>query len=74
MDKEKIKEQAKKIMDDFVKALDKVEAIKEEFGVRREVNTREKTKCGCDPEFKERFFKNAPKVEDDFLMMEKKKW
>ena len=74
MDKEKIQKQAKKIMDDFIQALDKVKEIKEEFGVRRDVNTRERTPCGCDPAFPKRFFKNAPKVQDDCLVMEKKKW
>ncbi|MBW2995070.1 Asp-tRNA(Asn) amidotransferase GatCAB subunit C [Candidatus Woesearchaeota archaeon] len=75
IDREQIKKQAKKIMDEFVSALEKAEQVKEEFGVRRKDVTRVPGKDkykGSD--FKEKVLKNAPKTEDDFIIAEKKKW
>ncbi len=74
MDEEKIKNQAKKIMDEFISALDKVPKIKEDFGVERKQFTRKAEKCDYGPEFKKRMLKNAPKVKDDQIQMEKKSW
>jgi len=74
IDKEKIKKQAKNIMDNFIKALGKAEGIKEEFGSERKASTRKKIKKDKDPDFRKRMFKNAPKKRDDFLVMEKKNW
>ncbi|MBW3011643.1 Asp-tRNA(Asn) amidotransferase GatCAB subunit C [Candidatus Woesearchaeota archaeon] len=75
VDREKIKEQAKKLMDEFVSALEKAEDIKEEFGVQRKDVMR---KPGKDKyktsDFGERMLNNAPKTEDRQLVMEKKKW
>ena len=75
IDREKIKEQAKKIMDEFVSALEKAEQVKEEFGIiRKEIirTPREDKYKGSD--FKQRILKNAPKVEDEQIVAEKKKW
>lgn len=74
IDKEKIKKQAKHIMDNFIKALDKAKGIKEQFGSERKDSTRAKVKKHKDPDFRERMFNNAPKKRDDFLVMEKKSW
>ena len=74
MDEEKIKKQAKKIMDEFISALNKVPEIKEEFGQERKQFTRESAKSEYGKEFKERMLKNAPKVKDGQLVMEKKRW
>lgn len=74
LDKEKIEKQAKKIMDDFISALDKVQEIKQEFGQEREEQLRKPEKPEESKEFRERIFKNAPKVKDDCLVMEKKSW
>lgn len=75
VDKEKVKEQAKKLMDEFVSALENAEEIKEDFGVDRKdvmrVPGKDKYK-GSD--FKERMLKNAPKVEDEQIVAERKKW
>jgi len=70
---EKILSEAKKIMDEFVKALSKVK-VKEKFGVERSKQTRDLSDNKCDPTFKKRMLANAPKVKDDYLVMEKKKW
>ncbi len=74
MDEEKIKKQAKNIMDEFISALNKVPRIKEKFGQERNQFIRKAEKCEYGPEFKERMLKNAPKVKDDQLVMEKKSW
>ena len=71
---EQIKKEAKEILDRFSKTLGKVKIkekkIKEEFGGMRE----EGEGLDCDPEFRERFFRNVPEKEGDFLIAEKKKW
>jgi hypothetical protein len=74
MDEEKIRKEAKQIMDDFMSALDKVEEVKEEFGTKRAVSKRKPSKSRYGVEFKERMLKNAPKVEDSCIVAEKKKW
>ena len=66
--------QAKKIMDEFMKALDKV-IMTEKFGVVREQQVRESNLPAPDStEFRKRIFRNAPKIKDDCFVMEKKKW
>jgi Asp-tRNA(Asn)/Glu-tRNA(Gln) amidotransferase C subunit len=71
---EEILAQAKRIMDEFVSALDKVK-IKESFGVKRDNQTRVPEKeCPDSSEFRKRIFKNAPKIKDDYFIMEKKEW
>ena len=74
MKEEEILKQAKKIMDEFVAALDKVK-VSDKFGVHREEQVRIASKdCEDSTEFRKRIFKNAPKVKDDFFVMEKKHW
>ena len=75
MDKEAIRKQAKKIMDDFVSALDKAKEIEEKFGAERSEQMRDASgKCYDSSKFRKRMFRNAPKVKDDCLIMEKKSW
>ena len=77
LDQEKIAQQAKKIMDEFMAALDKLEA-KEESGIsaglEREDFVREGKQRKPSGEFKERVLKNAPRKKGDFLLAEKKHW
>jgi Asp-tRNA(Asn)/Glu-tRNA(Gln) amidotransferase C subunit len=72
MNKEKIAEQAKKIMDDFSKALESVDS-KEDFGISRLHQLRD-SKEESFQGFRERMFKNAKKKNDDFIIAEKKGW
>ncbi len=74
MEQIKIQEQAKRIMDDFISALSKVGELKEELGVRRKKNLREKVNIAGDKDFSERMLKNAPKTKDRFILAEKKTW
>jgi Asp-tRNA(Asn)/Glu-tRNA(Gln) amidotransferase C subunit len=73
IDEEKIKRQAKEIMDDFVRSLDKIGGIKEAFGAERKVSVRTPKKSEFS-DFKERALKNAPKRKGNYFVMEKKNW
>lgn len=74
LDEEKIKRQAKAIMDEFVKALDKVGDLSGEIGLEREETTRQGSAEKRDGSFKERMLKNAPRKEDGQILAEKKSW
>ncbi len=74
MNEDKIKKQAKKIMDEFISALKKVPEIKEEFGQERKQFSRKSDKNEYGKEFKERMLKNAPKTKDNQIVAEKKRW
>lgn len=74
MDEEKIKWQAKLIMDEFVNALGKVGEISGEAGIEREQATRTAKKGKPDNDFKERMLKNAPRKEGNHLVAERKSW
>lgn len=73
MNKEKIEKEAKQIMDDFIKALNKIEESPKTFGAEREQSRRKPEKKEKD-DFRERMLKNAPRKKDDFVLMEKKSW
>mgnify|MGYP003978735359 FL=1 len=70
--KKGIKE-AKKIIDDFMRELDKIK-FKGDFFVRRDNNVREECEVNNEKGFRERFLDNAPKIKNGFVMAEKKKW
>ncbi|MCK4669599.1 MAG: hypothetical protein KAT43_00225 [Nanoarchaeota archaeon] len=76
LDPEKIRKQAKKIMDEFISALDKCpEAKKLSYGARRDKNQRKAGKSRYEKtDFQEKILDNAPKVDDDQIVAEKKKW
>jgi len=74
-EKEKIKKEAKAILDNFSKALAKVEKQKtKDVFVERKKQTRKEKKAVCDPSFRELFFKNAPEKEGDWIKAEKGAW
>ena len=76
VDKEKIKKEAKQILDKFASALAKVDSEKIEFGVERDEFEREEGHGeGCeDKDFKKNFLKNAPEHDDDFILTERGSW
>jgi len=74
VDQERIRQQAKRIMDDFMLALDKVRDIDERFGIERSEEVRIPKAQKKNPEFRELMLRNAPKVKDDCILAEKKKW
>lgn len=73
MDRDKIRQQAKDIMDEFARALEGLE-LEEDLGIERSEQTRVPNAWEPDEEFRERFLKNAPKTKDGYLAAEKKKW
>ena len=74
LNEEKIKRQAKAIMDEFVKALDKTGEISGDVGIERAEMAREARQSRPDKEFRERFLKNAPKKTEGYIVAEKKSW
>ena len=71
---ERIKKQAKSIMDDFIKALDKVGEISGEVWIERDEMTRAAKHNKPDSDFRKRMLKNAPKKDDNHIIAEKKSW
>ena len=71
---EKIKKQAKAIMDEFVKALDKVGGISGDVGLERGQTTREAKQAKADKGFRERMLKNAPNKDSGHIIAERKSW
>ena len=74
MDEEKIRRQAKALMDEFMAALEAAEEVKESVGIEREDSTRKAEKCELTQGFPERMFRNAPLKKDKYVVVEKKKW
>ena len=69
----KIQKEAKVILDKFSKALSGVKAV--ESDVVREVDRREEKEGeGCDSDFRDVMFENAPSKTKDFIIAEKKSW
>ena len=72
---EKIKEEARKLLEKFSRALEGVKADKEEWNVERESDRRrEKEGKKCDNDFRKILFENAPQKDSDFIIAEKKTW
>lgn len=73
-EKEDIKRQAKKILDDFSKQLSEVKREVGEPMIEREKGEREEAGVRCDEIDKKIMFENAPQKNRDFIIGEKKKW
>jgi Asp-tRNA(Asn)/Glu-tRNA(Gln) amidotransferase C subunit len=75
-EQEDIAGQAKKIMDDFIKELEKLPELKE-FGVEREHFSRKPKKENYSEKnqnFRESMLDNSPKIKDGCILAEKKSW
>lgn len=78
MDRKKVEEEARKILEKFAKALEKVEKEKvdenniEFCNVREKFEREEKESEKCD--FKISLLENAPKKNKDFVLAEKGAW
>jgi len=74
MDKDKIKQEAKEIMDNFMGALSGIE-VEEEFELKRDKTFRdEKNPNELDLEFKNRFLSNAKSTSGDAILANKGDW
>ena len=73
LDADKIRRDAKKILDKFGETLERVpETVK-----KQELSDSFRVEGGgseSDPGFRERFFANAPKTDEDCIIAEKAKW
>lgn len=74
MDQERIRKQAKALMDEFMAALESAEEVKEEVGIEREESTRKAGKSELTEGFPEKMLGNAPSKKDAYIVAEKKKW
>ena len=74
LDEEKIRKQAKAIMDEFIKALGKAGDISGEVGIEREEQTRTAKAAKQDSGFGERMLGNAPKKDSSRIIAEKRSW
>lgn len=74
-DQEKIRKEAKAILDKFSDALEKAgEETKDFRGVQRDIQLRDEKKTETDKNFRKRFFSNAPAKDGDFILAEKGAW
>jgi Asp-tRNA(Asn)/Glu-tRNA(Gln) amidotransferase C subunit len=74
-EQEKIKKEAKAIMDNFGKALEKVEAeVSGDSSVKRKLQTRKETRAHSKKEFRDIFFENAHSKSQDYIKAERGKW
>ncbi|MBI2143359.1 hypothetical protein HYU20_03385 [Candidatus Woesearchaeota archaeon] len=74
IDRERIRKQAKAVMDEFVKALDKIGVVSGEVGIERDEQTRAAKATKQDSIFRERMLGNAPKKDGSHIIAEKKSW
>ena len=73
MNTKEIREQAKKIIDNFADALKGIK-VDEEFVERPEDRREESETEETDPDFREALFKNAPDKDKDCIVAEKGEW
>ena len=75
-EKEEIRENAKKLLDEFSQKLSKIEGIEEHFksSVSENGQREEGDPWKTDPMFRDLIFLNAPFVEDEFIVAEKGAW
>ena len=74
-EKEKIRKEAKAIMDNFSKKLSKVDGKISESFIERDVSERQDGNGSeCDEDFRRRVLENAPNKNSDFIIGEKKSW
>ena len=74
LNKESIKEEAKKIMDNFMDSMGDIE-VEEEYNMTREKCFREDGEgADIDEDFRQRFLSNAPKVSNESILANKGDW
>ena len=73
-EREKIRLQAKVILNNFAKALDKVKVSGEKIKKPQEGYRNEGSGEKVDSSFREIMFANAPEKKGDYIIAEKKKW
>ena len=72
--KEQIRQEAKRILDEFALSLEKVSTKKEKIKKATGGYRKEGPGQKIDPEFRRNIFNNAQNKEGDYIIAEKKKW
>src|SRR3989338_9751579 len=72
--RQRLGNQAKTIMDEFAKALERVENATGEAGIERDEFARKGKALKSDGEFQKRMLKNAPRKEGGHIVAERKSW
>lgn len=73
-EKEEIRKQAKKIVDDFSRQLDSVKGKVSESMIEQGEGQRKEGEIKCNEIDRKIMFENAPETKGDFIVGEKKKW
>lgn len=74
VDAEKVKQEAKGVMDSFMNSLGDIE-LEDEFELLRDECFREEMQGDeNDSDFKQRFLNNAPKVQNDAIVANRGNW
>ncbi len=74
LDENKIKQEAKEILDKFARALAKI-SVEKDFFVERKHNRRKEGQGeNSDADFKKIFFENAPSMKNKCIQAERGKW
>ncbi len=74
LDENKIKQEAREILDKFAKALEKVKEEPDFYVNRAEFEREEKSEVCKDKGFKQKLLENAGKKDNDFVIAEKGSW
>lgn len=74
IDSNEIEKQAKEILSKFAKSLEKIDKDVEETYVDREDFERKEREGEICENFKRKLLDNAPKKDDDFILVEKGSW
>lgn len=74
VEKENIRKEAKNLLDEFEKTLKKTKIVEKEFEKNIGGFREEKGYFSDVKDFRELIFKNAPKVNKNFIVAEKKQW
>jgi len=73
-EKEEIRKEAKKILDDFSGKLSKVGKNISDFNIERDEFERKEGEGSCEKIDRKIMFENAPDKNDDFIIAEKGEW
>jgi Asp-tRNA(Asn)/Glu-tRNA(Gln) amidotransferase C subunit len=74
-EKDRVKREAKKMLDSFSDKISKINVPEEEPSIRRnDFEREEKNGEECDLSFKKIMFENAPNKSNDFIIAETKRW
>ncbi len=72
--KEAIRKEARALLDKFAKRLDTIKVPSKKEELKGDGTRAEGEGLGCDEDFRERLFENAPSKDEDCIIAEKASW